>query len=201
MSLTARDEVLVEIVDKDPVPDELQDGEVVLEAGAYEGRWVEKVCQRRNCTIYAFEPATRAYKVAQERLRGCQGVTLRCAALGKQNGTAVLYDCNRDGANTLAHNPESEPHETVPVVDVAEVVRPLREIALAHFNAEGGEIDILERLVETELIERFKMILVQWHRYNDEMQERIKALVVYLHRTHNYEPGRAWGCWKRKRFQ
>jgi FkbM family methyltransferase len=184
--------------DKDPVPGELRDGDIVIEAGAYEGRWAKKVCEQRNCSIYAFEPATRAFEVAQEKLKGCQGVTLRNVALGKQNGTAVLCDRNRDGANTLAHNPESEPSETVPVVDVAEVVKPLGEIALAHFNAEGGEVDILERLVETGLIERFKMILVQWHQYSDELRARVAALTVCLRRTHNYEQGRAWGCWKRK---
>ena len=186
------------VKDKDPVPEELRDGDVVIEAGAYEGRWVKKVCERHNCTIYAFEPATRAYEVARERLKGCRGVILRNVALGKQNGTAVLCNCNRDGANTVAYNPENEPSETVPVVDVAEVVEPLGEIALAHFNAEGGEVDILERLVETGLIVRFKTILVQWHRYNDEIQARIGALADLLPLTHDFEHGYAWGCWKRK---
>mgnify|MGYP001828997421 CR=1 FL=1 len=33
-------------IDTDPVPDELQDGEIVLEAGAYEGAWTLKVLKK-----------------------------------------------------------------------------------------------------------------------------------------------------------
>lgn len=188
-----------EIVDMDPVPDELLDGEVVLEAGAYEGAWVLKVCeQREGCAVFAFEPASRAYKVAKKNLQGYTGVDLRNIALGKQSGTAVLCDRNRDGANTHAHNPEHEPSETVQVVDIAEIVAPLGEIALAHLNAEGDETAILERLIETGQIERFKRLLVQWHPYDTRMQERIAAIVLRLSHTHIFERRGAWGCWIRK---
>lgn len=187
------------IVDNDPVPGELLDGEVVLEAGAYEGAWIKKVCEQRpGCRVVAFEPSTRAYKVAVANLRAYPNVDLRCVALGKQAGTAILCDRNRDGANTFAHNPEHEPSETVPVVDVAEVVRELGEIALAHLNAEGGEVEILERLVETGLISQIEVILVQWHPYDEEMSARIACLGSSLVGTHRYSRRGAWGCWKRK---
>lgn len=185
-------------VDSDPVPPELHDREVVLEAGAYEGAWAKKVCeQREGCVVFAFEPATRAYAVAVERLSGYSGVTLRNVALGKQDGTAVLCDRNRDGANTWGHNPENEACEEVAVVDVVQVVRPLGEIALAHFNAEGDEIGILEALLDAGLIGQFRMILVQWHIYNPEMRARVGAIHHRLSETHVFEQRGPWGCWKR----
>jgi FkbM family methyltransferase len=187
------------VIDNDPVPDELLDGEIVVEAGAYEGAWAIKVCEARpHCTVYAYEPATRAYQLARKRAKDQPGVILKHVALGKQNGTAVLCDMNRDGANTFGHNLENEPGETVAVVDAAEALGPLGEIALAHFNAEGGEVDILERLLETGLIERIKTILVQWHPYDDEMQGRIARAVAGLRKTHDFESRDAWGCWKRR---
>jgi FkbM family methyltransferase len=185
--------------DLDPVPSELRDGDVVIEAGAYEGAWALKVCQQRpNCRLYAFEPASRAYEIACEKLRGYPNVVLQSVALGKQNGTAVLCDRNRDGANILGHNPEGEQSETVTVVDVAEVVEPLGEIALAHFNAEGGEIDIVERLLDAGLIGRFKAILVQWHFYDERMVARIEEMTRRLSETHRYEHRVVWGYWGRK---
>ncbi len=185
-------------VDHDPVPPELQDGDVVLEVGAYEGAWVLKVCEQcPNCKVYAFEPATRAYQIARKKLKDEEGVILRNVALGKANGEADLCDCLRDGANTLDFNPEDEPSESVSVVDVAEVVEPLGEIALAHLNAEGGELEILERLIETGLIDRLKMVLVQWHPYDLETHGRIVSIGSSLVNTHHYEARGAWGCWKR----
>jgi len=188
------------MTDLDPVPDELEDREIVLEAGAYEGAWTLKVCEALpNCQVYAFEPATRAYKIAKAKLAMFPGAHLRCVALGKSDGTAVLCDRNRDGANILGCNPENEPSETVQVVDVAGVVEPLGEIAVAHLNAEGGELDILERLIEAGLIGRFKMILVQWHpRADPVVVRRIGAIVEQLKETHVFEHRIAWGCWKRK---
>jgi FkbM family methyltransferase len=190
--------IVEEVRDNDPVPDELQDGEIVLEAGAYEGAWALKVCEKHpNCKVYAFEPATRAYEVAKAKLEGYD-VVLLPFALGKQAAVVKLCDRDRDGANTYDHNPESEPSEMVSVVDVADIVEPQDKIALMHLNAEGGEVDILERLIETGLIERVKMILAQWHPYDDEMRERICIVVTGLHRTHEYENRHAWGCWKRR---
>ncbi|NIV28849.1 MAG: hypothetical protein GWN58_04835 [Anaerolineae bacterium] len=86
----------------------------------------------------------------------------------------------------------------MPVVDVAEVVRGLGEIALAHLNAEGDEVTILERLLEANLIGQFKTLLVQWHPYDDGMRTRIEAITEQLPETHDYERRGPWGCWKRK---
>jgi FkbM family methyltransferase len=200
MNLAVQDKAPVEVVDNDPVPDDLRDGEVVLEAGAYEGAWTKKVCEKRQgCRVYAFEPATRAYQVAVQRLKDCRDVTLRCVALGKRSGTATLCDRNRDGANTFAWNPEDEPSETVPVIDAAGVVEPLGEIALAHLNAEGGEVDILERLLEAGLIERVRMIMVQFHLYDEEISARVVEVNHRLAETHCQESRyRAWNFWRRK---
>ena len=188
------------IPDFDPVPDELQDGDIVIEAGAYEGAWAKKVCEQRDgCKMYAFEPATRAYKMALEKLKDCPNVILRCVALGKQAGTMTLYDCLRDGANTTVDTAEApNQSESVSIVDTAEALEPLGEIGLMHLNAEGGEVTILERLIETGLIGRAKMILVQWHPYHDEMRARIAEVMRRLAETHEFEPCVAWGCWKRK---
>lgn len=187
------------VIDTDPVPPELQDGETVLEAGAYEGAWTLKVLKAHPaCKVYAFEPATRAYKIAKRDLSDYPDVHLQCVALGKQDGYAVLCDRNRDGANTFNWNPENEPSESVTVIDVVPVVEPLGEIAVAHLNAEGDELTILERLYEAGLIERIKLIMTQWHLYDDDLRARMIALKERMEVTHNYERRGPWNCWKRK---
>jgi FkbM family methyltransferase len=186
-------------VDTDPVPDELLDGEIVLEAGAYEGAWAKKVCEQRpNCEVWAFEPSTRAYRVARKRLAVYDKVFLINVALGKRNGAALLYDRNRDGANTFVEV-EGEPAEHVCVVDVEEIVRDFGEVALAHLNAEGGEIEILERLMDTGLIGRVRMIMTQWHPYDAATSTRIERAIERLAETH-YQDNRyyAWNFWMRK---
>ena len=180
--------------DTDPVPPELCDGDVVVEVGCYEGRWSEAACKTTRCTLHAFEPATRAYAVAKERLAPYPDANLWPVALGSSTGAAQLYDCMRDGANTtIAQGPSEE----VPVVDVALVVRLLGHVDLMHLNAEGGELDILARLMDTGDIRRVKMLLVQWHPYNLDISKRIAATTLRLRETHELTRRHAWECWTR----
>lgn len=185
-------------IDNDPVPPELCDGDFVLEAGAYEGAWSKKVCEAKNCTVYAYEPASRAYFVAKKRTKDCEGLVLHPYGIGKQARTDVLCDRDRDGANTFGWNPENEPSETVQIRDAAEEVDGWGENSIAHLNAEGGEVEILERLLEVGTIQRFKLVLVQWHPYDDEMRARIASIVEQMAETHDLERRGPWIAWKRK---
>lgn len=187
------------IPDSDPVPEELRDGETVLEAGAYEGIWIAKVCEQYpNCRVYAFEPASRAYKMARQKLKDYPNVILQNVAIGKQVGPVKLCDRNRDGANTYDWNPENEPSETVNMIDAGEAIKPIGDIAVAHLNAEGSEVDILERMIEEGLTERTRVILVQWHPYDDKMRSRIMRISETLEATHDRERRGAWCCWIRR---
>jgi FkbM family methyltransferase len=161
--------------------------------------------------VYAFEPATRAYGAALEKLRDDPNVTLYDeeldqrlsvelfgAALGKQDGTTTLYDCMRDGANTFVPA-EGEPSEDVSLVDAAMFVESMGDVALMHLNAEGGELDILERLMDTGLIERARMIMTQWHPYDAETSARIERVIERLAETHRQDNRYyAWNFWMRK---
>jgi len=185
-------------IDNDPVPPELCDGDFVLEAGAYEGAWSKKVCEAKNCTVHAYEPASRAYKVAKERTQGCRGLVLHPYGIGKQARTDVLCDRNRDGANTFGWNPENEPRETVQIRDAAEEVTYRGENAIAHLNAEGGEVEILERLLEVGFIQKCKLVLAQWHPYDDALRARIVAITEQMDKTHDLERRGPWVAWVRR---
>jgi len=180
-------------MDNDPVPDGLT-GSIVIEAGAYEGTWAAKAAER-GCHVYAFEPATRAYAIAKVRLAGRPNAHLFPVALGGGYHVATLHDCQRDGATWL---PADGPSEPVQVVDVALVLSLLGRVDLMHLNAEGGEVDILERLVDTGQIRDVAATMVQWHP-RPETNERIAALEAALQRTHVKLPlYHCWGYWRRK---
>lgn len=180
----------------DPVPDELTSESVVIEGGCYEGAWVAKVHKQLRCTIHAFEPATRAYAVASKRLAELPRVSVWPVALGSECGMMTLHDCKRDGAT--AHPSGGEPSEVVPIVDAAMVVALLGTVDLIHLNAEGGELDILERLIETGQIANVRMLLAQWHPRAGDKGNRIARLEAALVLTHDKQNRHTWGCWQLK---
>jgi hypothetical protein len=115
----------------------------------------------------------------------------------------VLHDCMRDGANAFCAV-DGEPHEVVSVADAYQEIggiwsEALGDIALMHLNAEGGELDVLERLMDTGLIERVKMIMTQWHPYDAATSTRIERVIERLAETHDQDNRYyAWNFWLRK---
>ena len=79
--------------------DDMGDGAVIFDVGAYEGAWTKRMATRYPTSqIYAFEPAPRAFGVAKERLAGIGNIKLYNFGLSEISGTLTLYDALRDGA-------------------------------------------------------------------------------------------------------
>jgi hypothetical protein len=58
-------------------------------------------------------------------------------------------------------------------------------IDLMKINIEGGEYDLLERLIETNMISRIKNIQVQFHDVAPDSLSRMLAIQTSLLKTHS----------------
>ena len=92
-------------------------------------------------------------------------------------------------------------------VDVIDVARVFSEvgtpIACFKLNIEGGEYDVLERMLETNDVSLCESLLIQFHRQPEGFESRYKTIVDALHKTHNqswsYEM--VWEKWVLKERQ
>jgi len=74
------------------------------------------------------------------------------------------------------------------------------EIDLISINAEGGEYDMLRRMIDTGLVARCKNIQVQFHNFHPDAEHLRNELRAGLAKTHSesFCYKWVWESWARK---
>lgn len=174
-------------------PDILTDADlgpdsVVIDAGAYVGEWSERVVERYDPTIHAFEPGEGAFARLERTFADRPRVHLHRAALGAHDGVARLDEAGPGSTVTAATAPAGAaavPGE-VEVRDVATLLDELGldRVDLLKLNIEGGEYDVLDRLAETGWLPRVEVVSVQFHEWHPDAHRRRRRNRRALARTH-----------------
>jgi FkbM family methyltransferase len=178
---------------------QLGEGALVLDVGAYDGEWAERMLARHPCRVEAFEPDPTSFPRLLRRLEHESRFRATPVALGCRDTTATMA-LDLMGSSLFASRGVfgSAP---VAVRDVAAVLDGLRveRVDLMKVNIEGGEYDVFERLIDAGWISRIDQILVQFHEWHPHAQARRRRIRRALSRTHveawNYPF--VWEFWTR----
>lgn len=164
--------------------------DVVLDVGMNIGDTVLYFLNKRNVRkVYGYEPFRETYEDAVENLQDylqcTEQVEVFPYGISNENAGRVI-GFNRDmtcGQSTIPsireeayawyHGEglakiENEEQEKIQVRDAAEVFRPIMEEYVGcnmvlKMNCEGEEYAILERLASEQLLDRFAVIMLEWH--------------------------------------
>ena len=179
---------------------------VVLDIGAYDGAYAEQVVELSGSRLYGFEPHPGMFEQAQRRLARFEKVTLFPYALGAKDGTAMLtlrYLGSTLFADASA-NPRRADEQTVDV-EVRDIKRVIDELGLnemdfVKINIEGGEYDLLDRLIETGYIARCRILQVQFHESYRAAYSRRRRIRKALAKTHriDWDYPFVWERWLRR---
>ena len=76
----------------------------------------------------------------------------------------------------------------------------ISKVDLIKINVEGGEYSLLERMIDKQIIENFKNIQVQFHKFFPNSAQRRNAIRNALSKTHfiTYDYPFIWENWQRK---
>lgn len=163
---------------------------VIVDMGAYDGEWAELMRNRYGGTVYAFEPNPTEYAKLLARIGGAPGV--HCYPYGlTSEDTEVQLAIAGAGSSVYDVCPDYAGAKTVTVAlrDVARVFDELRldRVDLLKVNIEGGEYDLLDRMIEVGLHRRCRCIRVQFHRWFDGASRRRRKIRRRLSETHDIE--------------
>lgn len=157
---------------------------VVFDVGAYQGEWSATIAQRYGSRIYAFEPDPTSFPPLVARLGDRPDVVLREYGLGGADQTVELALA---GLGSSIY-PVEAPHGTCRIVlrDVVAVLAELgvERIDLLKINIEGGEYDLLDRLIAAGWVPRIRQIMVQFHEWHPKAYRRRRAIRRALGRSH-----------------
>jgi len=131
-----------------------------------------------------FEPIPSLQDSLRKRFAGKTRFNIHGCALGRTNGQ-VDFVAAGDASSTSVPSVQGDVIR-VPIRDVASVWQELGaiQVALLKINIEGGEYDLLERLLETGLVGQFQHLQVQFHRFVPDAEKRRDFIRTGLAHSH-----------------
>lgn len=173
---------------------------LVVDAGGYRGEWSLRMLARYGCRLAVLEPVPVFADRLKELFRDNPAVAVHRAALGGRAGRATFH-FHDDGTSAFLGSADGDSHEAT-VIDVASLVPtvPGESIACLKLNIEGGEYEVLERLLDTALIDRIDSLLIQFHAQPAGWEGRLRSIAERLPSTHEcaWRYRLVWEKWTRK---
>lgn len=172
---------------------------LVIDLGGYEGQWASDLYARHRCRILVFEPVTVFANAIRQRFRKNDDIEVFELALGARTRAATVNIC---GASSSEYKARKAEKQEIRIVDVRQWFddNAIGEVALMKINIEGGEYELLERMIETELTRSIENIQIQFHNIAKDSARRMEAIQDRLRLTHKltYQYRFVWENWARK---
>jgi FkbM family methyltransferase len=151
-----------------------------------------------------YEPVPEFAAHCKDFFKNNQLVQVHRAALGGSDRTTTFNLLNN---GTSEHRGDEATTEQIEadVIDIARVFDELAgaKVACLELNIEGGEYEVLERMLATNKVVLCDSLLIQFHRQPAGYEERYEKIVAALRKTHRqswcYEM--VWEKWVRKDLQ
>jgi FkbM family methyltransferase len=174
----------------------LAPGATILDLGGYQGEWTRGMLERFDCRAFVFEPV-RSYADALERAFAGERVVVCPFGLGDRTRSETIVLA--DDASSIFGRGQTE--ERILIKDVAEWWQDAQpgRVAVAKINIEGGEYEVLPRLIETGLIREIDEVQVQFHDFVEDAPRRMDAILTSLALTHEptWQFRFIWENWRR----
>ena len=153
---------------------------LVLDVGGYRGEFSAEACWRFGARCLVVEPVPSFAEGLREKFAGNGRVRVLEAALGAAEGTLDL-GLAADGTSAFKQGAKTV---SARQVDAAALVEKERPIALLKLNIEGGEYEVLERLIGAGLLGAIPSVLVQFHDVAEDSKRRRDAIRAALAGSH-----------------
>lgn len=166
---------------------DLTPGSRLVDVGAFQGRWSRAVVGKYDCEVEAFELAPEFWEPLREVAASVPQIRVHEYGLGARDEWVRISQT--DMGSSVFVNPVSGtdvPWTNAHIRDIAEVWDELgwTRIAVMKLNIEGGEYDVLERLIETGLHSKVECFLVQFHEWIPRAHIRRRRILRALRATH-----------------
>lgn len=173
-------------------------------AGGFYGNQIRHFARTYQCHIRSFEPQPDIFQKYLAPI-DYPKLTLHNFGLGERDGTFEMCKPGTDACSFITQDSQVTvpgPYITAAMVDTARFLRQnkIANVDLFLMNIEGYEFVLLPYLMQKKLIERFDLLMVQFH-LGWEGGAAYPQIRADLSKTHElwweYRPP-AWVVWKRK---
>ena len=140
---------------------DLNEKSIIMDLGGYTGVWAQQMIDKYNPNVYIIEPIPQFYDIAKNKFIKNNKVRLMCVGVSQDNKEGIIY-LSRDGSS--ANKKNGNPIK-VKLKNMETILHEfkLEYVDLLQINIEGDEYSLLEDMLKTGFINKFKNIQVQFH--------------------------------------
>jgi len=178
----------------------LDEDSVVFDIGAYEGNFTQKVVDKFNCNVYAFEPLPEMYEYLNKKFKKNKKVKIYSFGLLDETKNANIS--SYDAGSSLFTRTEAVPNKKIELREFKCFVTDnnITNIDYVYMNIEGSEYKLLNHIIDTGYIHNIQNLQIQFHNYLPNAKKERNKIRTNLKKTHicifNYPF--IWEGWKIK---
>lgn len=181
---------------------DLNENSIIIELGGYKGIWVEQIFNKYKSNIYVIEPLIEFYSFMNEKFKINNRIHILNVGISCDNKKGIIYT-NGDGSSSNTDN--GKPIEVdFNTIETLFNKWNINKADLIQINIEGDEYSLLENMIKTGMIHRFKNIQIQFHLFIDDCVERRNNIRKYLENNGfklNFDYPFVWESWKNENYE
>ena len=173
---------------------------IVFDVGTYTGSFTEKIVNRFDCIVYAFEPKNEYFNYLMNKFKKNKNVRIFNFALSNFTGTAQISDIG--AGSSIIERVENSDYETINVVSFVDFLKMenIDSIDLLYLNIEGSEYDLFTNIFENNYQNKINHFQIQFHNFVNQAKQKRREVRKVLKITHDckFNFPFIWERWDKK---
>jgi FkbM family methyltransferase len=187
---------------------ELNDDSVVIDLGGYYGLWIDEILKKNNPhipNIILVEPVPEFYNHLIKKYENSKKIKVMNVGVStdKNETTKSLYVSNDGSSTNFNTNVNSVIQiKTIPIDKILSD-NNINQVDLLQINIEGDEYALMEYLIESKIINKFKNIQIQFHLgiENDiERRDNIQKNLISNGFKNKFDYPFVWESWEKQKM-
>jgi FkbM family methyltransferase len=177
----------------------LDETSTVVDLGGFTGVWANEIIKRYNCNVYLVEPIAEAYKILLDKFKSNSKVHILKVGVGVENTEKLIY-VNGDSTSFNIEVGEAVKVE-IKTLDTILDQWNIEKVDLLQVNIEGDEYELLQYMIGTGIIDKFKNLQVQFHLGIEDAVEKYNSICEGLEQRGfkvKYSYPFVWEAWTKE---
>jgi FkbM family methyltransferase len=169
---------------------------IIMDFGGYTGVWAQQMIDKYNPYVYIIEPVPLYYNNMIYKFSNNSKVKLLNVGVSVKDTTSTIF-MSDDGTSSNLVDGESIQVKFNTIETILKTFN-LNEVDLLQINIEGDEYPILENMLQTGSINKFKNIQIQFHLGIDndiERRDKIRTGLINNNFKIKFEYPFVWESW------
>jgi FkbM family methyltransferase len=184
---------------------DLNTNSVVFDLGGYKGNWASDICNKYGCVVFIFEPVNDYFNQIVDRFKYNTKIKIFEFGLGVKDhelDIILAEEASSVFSSSMKHNNKDIQHQKIIIKSFINFIKSenLDKIDLLKINIEGGEYDLLESILESNIQNKIINFQIQFHDFVPNSEIRMKKIQDKLSQTHQitFNYPFVWENWKLK---